>query len=100
MGSLMDRNIAFVDAIPDDGAIIIVITNEIGRWIGKGITERRGPAIRRKCVIVAVHQYRQLDRLIGMRGSVMLHHSFIEHARDDVQARVNRLIAGIGEISK
>jgi hypothetical protein len=100
MVSLMDRDIAFVDRIPDSGAIIIVITNEIGRWIAKGITDRRGPAFRRKCVIVAVHQYRQLDRLIGMRGSVMLHHSFVEHARDDIRSRVARLIHGIEVGSK
>ncbi|PWC89827.1 hypothetical protein TSH100_04095 [Azospirillum sp. TSH100] len=81
-----------VDTLPDGGATIIVLTNAVGRLVREVILALRGPAVARQCQIVAVNRRCDLEKLMGLRGHVVLDPSFSDRASEDVRRAASALL--------
>lgn len=95
MGERIDRAQAMIEALPAEGAVVIAITNEVARWLMTGIVAIRGKEFAKTCRVVGIHRMSSVGKIIGERRPVMLHHSFVEHAKADVTASVAGIVAGI-----
>lgn len=83
--------VEMINGLPDGGATIIVLTNEIGRLVREGVLALRGPAVARQCQIVAVNRRCDLAKLMGLRGHVVLDPSFSDRASEDVRRAASAL---------
>jgi hypothetical protein len=63
----------FIDAIPAEGAAILVGWYEIGKWLLHQIAARRGEPLMRACRVYPVSGLRDLDRLAGMQMRVLVY---------------------------
>lgn len=61
------RHQRMVDALPDDGGVIIVITNEIGRYLKRGIRVCRGFRVSKRWRTIAVRSMADCPKLEGVR---------------------------------
>lgn len=94
MGQLLDMARTLIAALPDEGAVIIVVRNDIGRWLKQGITELRGKAMADRCRTITIQHRSDCDKLIGLRGHVFIDGSFVNgRIRQDVKARVDYMLA-------
>lgn len=89
------RHQRMVNALPEEGGTIVVVTNEIGRHLMRGIRVCRGFAVRRKWRFVRVRTYADCDQVEGLRGVVIIDWTVVEHAKPDAQRRLRVLVAGI-----
>lgn len=85
-----------IDALPDSGSIILVLTQELGRYIRQGIEERRGLDLARKCRMISVNRCGQEDVLMGMRTSIRIDHSLIQRLKSEHLKRVQYLAECVG----
>lgn len=91
--SLMDVNKKMIDALPDEGAIIIVPSNEIGKMLMRGISERCGADFASSCRTVTVWRRGDIDKLIGMWGHVVIDYSFaISRVPPEVRGLVDKIL--------
>jgi len=81
--------------IPDSGAVIAVITNEIGRSVKEGIKERRGAALARRCKTIAVSSAGDCDKLLGLRGQIVIDSSVVANVKPETLIRLERVVADI-----
>ncbi|KQS76825.1 hypothetical protein ASG25_15500 [Rhizobium sp. Leaf384] len=95
MSEQMDRAKAFIDALPDGDLVVVAATNDVARWLANGIRERRGLSAARRCEVIGIRNRSSAAKLIGRLGRVILHDSFVSHARPEVRAEVERLMHGI-----
>lgn len=77
-----------IAALPAEGAVIVVATNAIGRWLLEGVQELRGPELAARCRTVTVRQASDCDKLAGIAGAVVLDWSFVALAKPHVRAAV------------
>ncbi|KQS74042.1 hypothetical protein ASG25_21440 [Rhizobium sp. Leaf384] len=99
MGEQMDQAKAFIDALPDGDVVVVTATNEVSRWLAKGIRERRDPVISSRCQVIGILKRSSTAKLMGRHGRVILHESFVSHARPEVRAEVERLAHGINAMT-
>lgn len=94
MGQLMDRARALIGALPNEGATIIVVRNDIGRWLKQGITELRGKELAARCRTITIQHLSDCDKLMGLRGHVVIDGSFVNgRIRQEVKVRVDHMLA-------
>lgn len=94
--STHDKHRPTIDAIPSDGGSIVVMRNDIGRFVMDGIKELRGKDVATRCRTYTVQHIKDTDKLLGLRGYIGLDYSFTEFARPDVKARVEEMVRSIG----
>lgn len=84
--------IAMIDALPDHGATIIVLTMEIGGVLKRRIRELRSPKLARRCRMISVHRWGQLDKLNGLRGLVIIDLSVMQHADQSLWIEIDEMV--------
>ena len=94
MVGLVERTKEMFDSIPDEGACIVTITNDMAKWLRFRLTQWRGDGIAKRCRIVGIHQMRSTHKLQGETRRVITHFVFDERAKPDVMAEVHRLAHG------
>lgn len=94
----IERHQRMVDALPATGGTIIVVTNEVGRELMRGIRHCRGFAVRKHWRFIAVRSFSDCDKLEGLRGQVLVDWTFAEFAKPAAVERVKQMIAAIAAI--
>lgn len=84
-----------VDTMPEDGATIIVMTEEIGRTLKEAIEVRRGTSLAKKCKMISVNRADQVVKVHGLNGIVIIDSSMAIHAKTPIYEAVYRAVAGI-----
>lgn len=59
-------------SLPESGGVIVVVTNEYGRWIKQGIAELRGKSLARRWKMITVCRRSSLQKLFGLPSSTMI----------------------------
>lgn len=83
-GFLRVRDVVLV---PKGGAVIVTMTQHTAQPIRDGIREMHGSAVLKRCRFVSINRRGQEEKLIGMRGPVLLAHCFRLFAPVDLMAR-------------
>ncbi len=84
----------FVDSLPAKGGTIVVLTNDVGRHIRRGLRVRRGRAVALAWRHVVVACPRDVEKVRGLRGDVIVDPGFIERSQPEVMATVDLMIVG------
>lgn len=95
MSRLMILAKQLIDALPDTGATVVVIRSDIGRWLKKGVRERRGFSLSKQCRFITIYHLNDCNKLLGAIGHIVLDHSFLDYAKPAVKQRVSELVHGI-----
>jgi len=82
-----------VASLPTTGGTVIVITNEVGRYLMKCIRHYRGFGVRKQWRFVAVRYFDDCSKMAGLTGQVFIDNSFTDYAKPEAQAEV-RVLAG------
>lgn len=94
MVGLVERTQEMFDSIPDEGACIVTLTNDMAKWLRFRLPQWRGDDLARRCRIIGIHQMRSVCKLWGEPRRVITHFVFDERAKTDVKAEVHRLAHG------
>lgn len=84
--------IQMIDALPDQGATIIVATMEIGSVLKRRIGELRSPKLARKCRMISVHRWGQLWKLEGLRGVIIIDLSVMQNADQSLWIEIAKMV--------
>ena len=94
MVGLVEKTKGLFDAIPDEGACIVAITNDMAKWMRLRLPQYRGADLASRCRIVGINRMSSVNKIVGEHRAVMLHPTFIEKVSPDVRAEVGRLAHG------
>lgn len=84
----LGRTTAMINALPDDGAIIVVPSESVWREVSRMIFELRGPDFEGLCRVVIVRDRGDLYKLEGARQRIFFDHTFDVFVHRDVADRV------------
>lgn len=90
MGQL-GRTTAMINALPDDGAIVVVPRETVCREVSRMIFDLRGPDFEQLCKVIVVRERHDTDRLHGARLPIVFDHTFDTFARAEVREYVRAL---------
>lgn len=88
---------AMVEAIPDEGAILIVHSHHMRRYVDRMINDLLGSNIRKLCKVVVIEHASDLRQLRGLSGYVDIDHAVEEHVHPIVLAELRRAVQRIRE---
>ncbi|GCA51778.1 hypothetical protein KGO5_04235 [Sinorhizobium sp. KGO-5] len=94
MTGLVDMTKEFFDSIPEEGACLVALTNDMAKWLKFRLPQWRGDDLANRCRIVGINRMSSVNKLIGEQRRVMLHPLFVSRARASVLAEAERVAAG------
>ncbi len=100
MGEAMDRASAFITALPEAGAAIVVPAGYVAKWLKNGIVALRGKAYARQCPMIIVAHHGHCSKLWGLNPHVVVSPEFAaSNVRAETKAEVDKLVRGIQAMS-
>lgn len=89
-----------IHEIPNEGATIAVMTNEIGRHLRTGIREIRGLELAKRCRFISVRHLSDCYKLYGVQNTIMIDYSIRTKAKAETVMEIERLAAGAAAVMK
>lgn len=82
---------AMVEALPEDGGVIIVHTPEMRRYVDQMIRDLRGIDVGKKCKVIVVNNSGDLDQIRGLAGYIDVDHAVEASVHPIVVAELRHL---------